>query len=196
MYVQIGDADATRGVPLPGMTARVFDDPAAGDVIGRWSWTDPKTTYYTLRFGPRRRAHGHYDRGSLTWSTLGSRVLVGPGRYAYNTTPYALWRTTAAAHNVAIPATGAYNDRGSSVIAAVKVQARAHAWVEKDTLYPRAHTRGVNVNTDTHTLSVSDTYSGVGMFANCGISIRPGPSCPPPRTASGWCSTTTRPIAP
>jgi hypothetical protein len=163
-YVQIGDSDDSSGISDPTATGPVFNDPAAGYIIGRWSWSNPDTTYYTIRFGPGRRAHGHFDRGSVTWSALGSRILVGPGRYAYNSSAYATWRTTRAAQNVAIPVTGQYDDRRSSTIIGSKVQAAAHAWTEQDNLYGSTHTRAVTVNAVAHTLRVTDSYAGTGLF--------------------------------
>src|SRR3954447_12985232 len=57
--VQIGDSDETArragGLSTPG----VLRDDQTGTAVGRWSWTDPLTTYYTIRYGPPRRAHGH-----------------------------------------------------------------------------------------------------------------------------------------
>lgn len=160
--VQIGDSAREAGLRSSG-TARVFRDDQAGYVVGRWSWSSATTSYYTLRYGPRRRAHGQLDRGSLTWTTAGVRVLVGPGVFGYGSSRYAIWQATPVAHNVAVPVTGAYRDTGTATVASEVVQAPAHAWLMKDTLYPSPHSRGVNVNGTTRTLRVVDGYGGVAF---------------------------------
>lgn len=161
--VQIGDSDRTPGDPAR-TRAGVFRDSAAGYTIGRWSPTDPRTTYYTIRYGPPRRAHGHDDRGSVTWSTLGARVLVGPGRFGYNSTAMAVWRLAPIAQDMAIPATGAYTDRAAAAITRSTIQAQAHAFRLVDGLYGRTHVRDIDVLNSTHRLVVRDSYAGNVAF--------------------------------
>jgi Heparinase II/III-like protein len=165
--VQIGDSDRGPGRRATART-HVFRDDQAGLVIGKWSATDladVRATYYTLRYGPPRRAHGHQDRSGVTWSTDGVRVLVGPGRYTYQTgAPELLWQRTPVAHNVAVPETGRLSSRASVSLTYAKVQAAAHAWQTTDDLYPRHHVRTVNVNNLTRAISVTDQFSGAGAF--------------------------------
>jgi hypothetical protein len=161
--VQIGDSDNAAGAPTLTRSG-VFRDTAAGYVIGRWLRTDPRTMYYTLRFGPSRRAHGQYDRGSLTWSVLGTRVLVGPGRFNYGTTAMGTWRLAPIAHNMAIPLTGYYSDRASASLTGYTIQAQAHAYRIVDSLYGRTHTRDVDFLHATHRLVVRDAFAGGASF--------------------------------
>lgn len=158
--VQIGNSDRALGAPPLRTTQRVFRDNEAGLVVGRWSWTDPDTDYYTLRYGPPRRAHGHEDRPGVTWSTAGVRVLVGPGRFDYDVrSKWNAYQVGPAGQNVAVPVGRLPAPRGSVQLAAYVVQARAHGWRFRDSLYGRTHERGVNVNTLTRTLKVTDTYT-------------------------------------
>lgn len=161
--VQIGDSDRSAG-DVAAAVAGTFRDDQAGYAIGRWSNTDPRTSYYTIRYGPHRRAHGHDDRGGVTWSTLGTRVLVGPGRYVYGVNPKATWRTTAVAHNVAIPTTGTYNDKAAAGIVASTIQAGARAYQLTEGLYGRAHMRTVDVLNSTHRLVIRDSYADGSAF--------------------------------
>jgi heparinase II/III-like protein len=160
--VQIGDTITEAGVRLRS-TARVFRDDQAGLIIGRWSWTDPTTTYYSLRYGPPRRAHGQQDKASVTWTTAGTRVLVGPGDWAPKTA-FHLWDLTMAAHNTAVPAgvTRQPNPRASTSVRSGVVQGPAHAWAVSDNLYGRAHTRSINVNHPLRRFRVTDTFAGRG----------------------------------
>jgi hypothetical protein len=162
--VQIGDADLVAGQPVSA-AARVFRDDAAGDVIGRWSFTKPATTYYTLRYGPPRRAHGHFDRGSLTWSTAGARVLVGPGRFSYDKTqPWYAWQLSPVAHNAAVPVAGAFTGTAPVTVTGNTIQATGHAWAVLDRQYPMAHTRTLNVFPGSTQLRVADSFAGAAAF--------------------------------
>ncbi|MBV9097428.1 MAG: heparinase II/III family protein, partial [Frankiaceae bacterium] len=157
--VQIGDADRVAGYTSL-FRAGAFRDDQAGYAIGRWSATDPRTTYYTIRYGPPRRAHGHEDRGGLTWTTLGTRVLVGPGRYDSNGSAWDRWRTSPRAQNVAIPATGTFAPNAPAALTGVMIQAPARAYRVVDGLYGRKHTRNINVFGPAHRLVVRDAFAG------------------------------------
>lgn len=116
--VQIGDARTFDGVdPVCPTDPGTFRDDEAGLLAGRWSWDEDDTTFYTLRYGPPRRSHGHHDQGSLTWSTGGVRVLVGTGFFGYDQSeplvPYG-WSPQAA--NTAVPEGGVPGGPGFVVV--------------------------------------------------------------------------------
>ncbi|GAA3344498.1 hypothetical protein GCM10020358_48030 [Amorphoplanes nipponensis] len=163
--VQIGDSDEGSGTPGTSTTARVLRDDQTGWTIGRWSWTDPNALYYTLRSGPARWAHGQHDRaGGVTFSAGGVRVLVNPGRYSYTKTDnYNAYQMSPNSHNVALPAGPKVTNAGGKVTAAT-VQAAAHNWTVQDTMFGIAHTRGVNVNRDTKTMKVSDSFPKADLW--------------------------------
>ncbi|GAA1327096.1 hypothetical protein GCM10009592_13570 [Brachybacterium rhamnosum] len=85
-YVTTDGAEGTA----PSETVAVYD---AGYVFARSGWGDAQRpysaqTYYTLRFGPARRVHGHPDGTSLTYSARGVNWIVDPGKFQYgNSTP-------------------------------------------------------------------------------------------------------------
>ncbi|GLY95536.1 hypothetical protein [Actinoplanes sp. NBRC 103695] len=159
--VQIGDSDQVVGVKGSLTAPRVLRDDQTGWVIGRWSWTDPNAVFYTIRYGPSRWAHGQHDRaGGVTFTGKGVRALVGPGRFSYDkANNYALYQLSPSSHNVALPSGKAVTNAGGTMAAAT-VQTAAHGWSVKDTMFGIAHTRGVNVNRDTTTMKVSDTFGG------------------------------------
>lgn len=161
--VQIGDSAASRGAPAPARTdTGAFRDDAAGLIVGRWSWKDPSTTYYTLRYGPSRRAHGHPDQGQVTWSTAGSRVLVGSGYHSYDwSNAFAKYARQPASANVAIPSGRSLRAR-SMTMRSAKVRSGQHAWVVTDAVFGRNHSRGVTVDHKARTLIVRDAFAGSG----------------------------------
>lgn len=162
---QVGNSDLYAGTRSTMTDPRVFQDDQAGWVIGRWSWSDPAASHYTVRYGPKRRAHGHHDQaGGVTWSTRGVRVLVGPGRYTSDTTSnYYVYQYGPQGQNVAIPS-GRSAGSGSAAVTGSRIRAAAHNWTIKDTVYGISHTRGVSVNRDVPSLTASDTFSGSSVW--------------------------------
>ncbi|MFI1993831.1 hypothetical protein [Actinoplanes sp. NPDC020271] len=159
--VQIGDSEESTGRAAPRNTARTLRDDQTGTIIGRWSWSDPRTSYYTIRYGPTRRAHGHEDRaGGVTWTTLGTRVLVGPGKYTYDkNSAWYTWQIGPASHNVAVPNGGAVKSGKTAKVKSSKIQSSAHAWTITDDIYNTPHTRSVNVSRDAHRIQISDLFT-------------------------------------
>lgn len=118
-YVTIGDTDhmtpTVLGTPLTDYTAtlgqegeapvdavRVYD---AGYVFARSGWGDeqrPYTdhTFYSLRFGPSRRVHGHPDGTSVTYSASRTNWVVDPGKFDYSSSVPRKHVTSRAAHSV------------------------------------------------------------------------------------------------
>ena len=162
---QVGNSDLIAGTRGTSLAPGVLRDDQAGWVIGRWSWTDPAASHYTVRYGPARRAHGHEDRsGGVTWSTRGVRVLVGPGRYTSDTTSgYHTYQIGPQGQNVAIPSGRAVGS-GAAAVSASRILTASHNWTIKDTVYGIAHTRGVNSNRDVPRLTVSDTFTGSSLW--------------------------------
>lgn len=157
--VQLGDATRRNGVPNPkGGSARgVKHDPATGFTVARWSWTDPTTTYLTARSGGRRWAHGHNDKGSLTWSTAGDRILVDPG-FSYLAKHGNVWWTTPAAHNVSLP-TGCTAGATTSAVKTLVQKSRRLDMTMADSPCGKAHRRGVTVGHGAlRVLGVTDSY--------------------------------------
>ena len=106
-----------RTVPSRPLT---MVDPEAGVAFGRFSWTDANTTAWTAMNRPKRGAHGHNDRLSVTWETGGAPVLIDPGQPDYERTdPYTAWSRSADAHNTSVPVT---TKRDRTKLASLAVQ--------------------------------------------------------------------------
>lgn len=91
----------SAGLPLQVVNA------AGGLAIGRWSFSDVKTTWYTLQNRLVKGAHGHEDNLSLTWATDGLQILADPGQHDYDrvTNPITIWSMSPEAHNRSVPNT-------------------------------------------------------------------------------------------
>ncbi|GLW06119.1 hypothetical protein Misp01_12490 [Microtetraspora sp. NBRC 13810] len=118
--VPIGDggADVKPGghFEQPKQTVKVFG--GAGYVYGRTAWDDPKSAYYSIRFGPALKFHGHEDHLGVTYYAQGRDVLVDVGFDSYEDTAYRHWTMTPQAHNVPVVAGAAF--RGGTVSPLVK----------------------------------------------------------------------------
>ncbi|MEV0597177.1 heparinase II/III domain-containing protein [Nonomuraea cavernae] len=104
--VPIGDSPAGTRAPAFATAfghgepvVKVFD---GGYVFGRTSWGDPRSAYYSVRFGPGRRLHGHEDHLGVTYHAHGRNILVEAGFHSYEKTAYAEWTRSPEAHNVPI----------------------------------------------------------------------------------------------
>ncbi|HVN13377.1 MAG TPA: hypothetical protein VMT69_14880 [Kineosporiaceae bacterium] len=163
--VVLGDSSADQGFTRSKWTARTFRDDQAGFAVGKWSWTDLMTTYYTIRYGPPRWGHGQQERAGITWSTGNRRVLVGPGRAPYDPAGnYKAWATSAPSHNVATVDRKALDTKAWVAVTAATFRASWHAWTSVDTLFGVRHTRWYGVVRDTRTLTVKDTLDGGAAF--------------------------------
>lgn len=102
LLVPIGDSPADTRPPAfahgPELV-KVFD---GGYVFGRSAWDDRNATFYSIRFGPGRRLHGHEDHLGVTYFAHGRPILVETGFHSYERTPYVAWTRMPEAHNVPV----------------------------------------------------------------------------------------------
>src|SRR5262249_5118259 len=72
----IGDGGADvrpAGYDNPAQKVKVFG--GAGYVYGRTSWDKPESAFYSIRFGPGLKFHGHEDHLGVTYFAQGRDVL-------------------------------------------------------------------------------------------------------------------------
>lgn len=102
----------------PAERVRVFD---SGYVFGRSTWGSTETLFadalfYSLRFGPQNRIHGHVDGMALTLFNNGEQVLVDSGKYAYDAQdPYRAHLLSREGHN-SVSIQGREYDKSSDVL--------------------------------------------------------------------------------
>jgi hypothetical protein len=100
----------------------------------------------------------------VTFSAKGVRVLVGSGVFSYDkTNSYTLYQMGPQSQNVALPSGRSVTGAGGT-FKAWTIQGAAHGWSVSDTMFGIAHTRGVNVNRDTNSMRVSDSFPSVSVW--------------------------------
>ncbi|GAA2204628.1 hypothetical protein GCM10009850_004640 [Nonomuraea monospora] len=157
--VPIGDSPADAradGFAHEGPLVRVFD---GGYVFGRSAWDDPSAAYYSIRFGPGRRLHGHEDHLGLTYSAQGRRILVESGFHSYERTGYTDWTRSPQAHNVPIPTTGTFRPGTPTHLLHSSIGPSSQTYELADDAYGPLRTRRVTVNHDPDTVAVFDTVA-------------------------------------
>lgn len=116
--VQLGDtyaepAGIVAGTPLEYMVTRGKSGPRPtkrfsvfnnGYVFGHSGFGKvrpfARESFYSLRFGPARQVHGHFDHTSLTYFAHGIPMLVDSGHDGYQNSPHRNFLRSQAAHNV------------------------------------------------------------------------------------------------
>jgi hypothetical protein len=149
-FVEIGDSWPTRPSGLgpntdwvatggqegvrPAGLVKVYN---AGYVFARDSWTSPRQ-YYTLRFGPRRYAHGHHDHLGVTYWAAGRDVLVDSGFDGYRLRAFRLWARSPAAHNVVVVRGTPFRASAHSRLVGRSAGRGAKTWQVRDRAYTGA----------------------------------------------------------
>ncbi|WP_214319895.1 heparinase II/III domain-containing protein [Nonomuraea sediminis] len=133
--VPIGDSPADVRPPAFARDGevKVFD---AGYVFGR-----TESAYYSIRFGPGRRLHGHEDHLGVTYFAGGRPILIETGFHSYERTPYTLWTRGPEAHNVPIVAEATFRPGTATRL----LSASGHSYVLADDAYGVRRTREVTV---------------------------------------------------
>lgn len=134
-------SDGAEG-SAPDETVKIYE---AGLVLARSGWGDQQRpysdqTFYSVRFGPARRVHGHPDGGSITFSSRGVNWVTDLGKYQY----------------------------GSGTVRDHVISRAAHSLVSIDGKKPRkdASVRLVRstINSEVHDLElVDDSFRGVAL---------------------------------
>lgn len=153
--VPVGDLQAPRTTTVPQRYTS-FADPYAGVLASRWSWSAPDD-FWTLRFGPGRRMHGHFDRTSIVWWATGRPVVVDPGTATYVASPQRTWSQSAVAHSTAVVRGSAFNPRAWVSLTAFTHRVARDIAVISGPLYGVAQTRRVVVDPVHDSLEVTDS---------------------------------------
>jgi hypothetical protein len=158
LIVPYGDGNAVEGNPQ-AQSPGAFRDDAAGVASGRWSWTDPNTTYYLLRYGPPRRAHGHEDRQSLVWHTWGVPVLIDPATFSYDPGSYTTYGRSTVAHNVQYVPRRSFNAAAWVSLNARSTSGSVHGYTTVDAQYGVTHTRNWRIDHGVRRVTVTDAVN-------------------------------------
>ncbi|MEV7007754.1 heparinase II/III family protein [Streptosporangium sp. NPDC051022] len=154
--VPIGDSPAdTRpaGFAPEEATVGVFDD---GYVFGRTAWNDPRSAYYSIRFGPGRGFHGHEDHLGVTYHAHGRDILVEAGFHSYERTAYRAWTTSPEAHNVPFVVDAEFRGGTATRLVGSSLRRTRQSYRLTDDAYGVSRTRTVLVNHGADLMAVLD----------------------------------------
>ncbi|WP_308169664.1 heparinase II/III domain-containing protein [Acrocarpospora catenulata] len=132
----------------------------AGYVFGRTAWGDRESAYYSIRFGPGLKFHGHEDHLGVTYYAQGRNILTEAGFHSYENTAYRRWTITPEAHNVPIVAGKKFRGRMATALIRRSIGKDRQSFTLTDTAYGTRRTRAVLVNHDKKdVMAVYDTVA-------------------------------------
>lgn len=138
----------------------------AGYLFSRTGWDsspESQDRFYSLKFGPARRAqhHGHDDGGSLTFSVGHSTWLRDSGRHKYDRSPLSLYFKSHKAHNSVILDDESYDQDAPTTLLEARTDDH-HDWtvVRRTEAQGTTWTRGVYFDRDDPVLLVVDHVQG------------------------------------
>jgi hypothetical protein len=136
------------------VAVRVFD---GGYVFGRTAWGDPESAFYSIRFGPGRRLHGHEDHLGVTYHAQARPVLVEAGFHSYEKTDYVAWTRSPEAHNVPAVVGADFRAGTATRLDAADVGGSRQSFRLSDDAYGVRRTREVLVSHGSDLMAVLDT---------------------------------------
>ncbi|GII87337.1 hypothetical protein Ssi03_53270 [Sphaerisporangium siamense] len=153
----IGDGGADvkpSGYERPSKTVQIFK---AGYAFGRTAWDDPASAYYSIRFGPALKFHGHEDHMGVTYYAQGRDVLVEAGFHSYENTAYRYWTMSPEAHNVPVVEGRPFRGRTPTALVRSSAGKERQSYTLTDKAYGVSRTRTVLVNHGDDLMAVLDT---------------------------------------
>lgn len=159
----IGNTRLGDSVIKPEMSptrALLMSDEIGGLATGRWSWSDPNTTWWTALNQPRKGSHGHDDNTAITWQTLGVPAVIDVGQFDYDDlNPLTQWMERGVAHNRAIPVATSENVDLVRTLTARRKGSLDTIVMDSTDKGPRQR-REVLVDDARHSLQVTDSAFG------------------------------------
>ncbi|MFI7419004.1 heparinase II/III family protein [Nonomuraea sp. NPDC049684] len=165
--VPIGDGSAETEPKMetgtPKQKVKVYK---AGYVYGRTAWGKPDSSYYSIRFGPGMKFHGHEDHLGVTYYAQGRDILMDGGFHSYEKSAYRYWTLSPEAHNVPAVEGARFRPRTSSRLTKTSYGKDRQAFRLTDKAYGVSRTRSVLVNHGQDLMAVLDTASGGKKVSN------------------------------
>lgn len=132
----------------------------AGYVFGRSAWDSKDASYYSIRYGPGMKFHGHEDHLGVTYYAQGRAILTEAGFHSYEPSPYRDWTLSPQAHNVPIPQGRKLRPSTPSSLTKKTLKDDRQSYTLTDKAYGVVRTRAVLVNHDRKdVMAVLDTVS-------------------------------------
>lgn len=159
--VPIGDGDAETEPKMdtgtPKDAVKVYK---AGYVFGRTEWNKPDSAFYSIRFGPGMKFHGHEDHLGVTYYAKGRDILVDGGFNSYEKSAYRYWTLGPTAHNIPVVVGERFRPRTASKLTQTAYGKDRQAFRLTDNAYGTARTRSVLVNHGEDFMAVLDSAAG------------------------------------
>jgi hypothetical protein len=148
---QLGDTELQATYPWPGTPMEYAGSRgtkgtappwrvgiySAGFVFGRTGWgTDPARGFagestYSIRFGPGRAFHGHFDHTSVTYTARGRDIVIDGGYAAYSAGVWRTWVMSPSAHSVmTTPLAKGLNPATRLTASSVKANAESYQFTD------------------------------------------------------------------
>lgn len=165
--VPIGDGSAETEPKMdtgtPKQKVRTYK---AGYVYGRTDWDKRDSAYYSIRYGPGMKYHGHEDHLGVTYYAQGRDILVDTGFHSYEKNAYRYWTLSPEAHNVPTVVGQRFRPRTASRLDKTRYGKNRQAFRLSDKAYGVTRTRSVLVNHGDDVMAVLDTASGGKKIRN------------------------------
>lgn len=158
--VPLGDGPADVQPPAfdhARATVQVFK---AGYVFGRTAWGDRQSAYYSIRFGPALKFHGHEDHMGVTYYAQGRPILTEAGFHSYENTPYRRWTLGPDAHNVPVIVGRKFRGGTPTALVRTSLGKDRQSFTFTDKAYGVARKRSVLVNHGEDVMAVLDSGGG------------------------------------
>ncbi|MEV0586291.1 heparinase II/III family protein [Nonomuraea sp. NPDC050310] len=138
----------------------------AGYVYGRTAWGKPESAYYSIRFGPGMKFHGHEDHLGVTYYAQGRDILVDTGFHSYERSKYRFWTMSPEAHNIPTVVGERFRPRTASTLTRATYGKDRQSFRLTDKAYGVARNRAVLVNHDQDLMAVKDSAAGGRQVRN------------------------------
>jgi hypothetical protein len=164
--VPIGDGTAdVRSVDYdhPAKNVKVFGN---GYVYGRTSWDKPESAFYSIRFGPAQKYHGHEDHLGVTYFAQGRDVLADVGFHSYENNGYRNWTMSPEAHNTPAVVGARFRNKTATVLSRSSIGEDRQSYRLTDKAYGVSRTRSVLVNHREDVMAVLDTVPKGSRVSN------------------------------
>lgn len=148
---QLGDTELQATYPWPGTPMQYAGSHGTagtvppwrvgiysnGYVFGRTGWGTSAArgfageSTYSIRFGPGRAFHGHFDHTSITYTARGRDIVVDGGYAAYNAGAYRTWAVSPNAHSAMTTPLSTYLNPATRLTASsVKANAESYQFTD------------------------------------------------------------------
>jgi hypothetical protein len=140
-----------------------------GYVFGRSGWgttrTFGKMSFYSLRFGPGTRIHGHADHMGLTYYARGRDLIVDSGHDGYVNDAYRAYLLSPEAASTLVMPGVPFSRSAATRLASSDIGAEAQFYEFTDTAFGRhVRDRSVYVSQQPDFVVVFDRASGAGTY--------------------------------